>query len=46
MKIRKEDKKFLNETLKRIINRKVLAQDFRDYDRPRDKIEEVMKLVK
>jgi len=46
MKIRKEDKRFLNETLKRIINRKVLGQDFRDHDRPMERQDDVMRRVK
>ena len=32
--IRKEDKSFLSETLKQSIDRAILVQDFKDFDRP------------
>lgn len=46
MSIRKEDKNFLNEMLKNIIDRKILEQGFRDYDRPMDRKEDVMNVVR
>ena len=45
MIIRKEDKNFLNETLKNIIDRKLLEKRFRDADRPLDNIKKVMDIV-
>ena len=45
MILRKEDKNFLNETLKNIIDRKLLERKFRDQDRPHDNMDEIIKIV-
>ncbi|CDW81425.1 tpr repeat-containing protein [Stylonychia lemnae] len=45
MVIRKEDKNFLNETLKNIIDRRLLEKRFRDADRPLDNIKNVLEIV-
>ena len=41
MVLRKEDKNFLNETLKNIIDRKLMEKRFRDWDRPMKNMEEI-----
>jgi len=42
MVVRREDKSFLNETLKNIIDRKLIEKKFRDADRPFDRMGQVL----
>lgn len=43
--IRREDKTFLNEALKQSIDRVILEQDFKDFDRPLNNFKEVQHSV-
>lgn len=43
--IRREDKTFLNEALKQSIDRVILEQDFKDFDRPLNNQKEVNNAV-
>eukprot|EP00347_Sterkiella_histriomuscorum_P020912 403335983 len=45
MVVKKDDKNFLNETLKNIIDRKLLEKKFRDIDRPVDNINQILEIV-
>ena len=43
--IKREDKTFLNENLKQSIDRAILEQDFKDFDRPLDNFSEIKRAV-
>ena len=43
--IKREDKTFLNENLKQSIDRAILEQDFKDFDRPLDNFAEIRRAV-
>lgn len=43
--IRREDKTFLNEALKQSIDRVILEQDFKDFDRPLNNFKEMQQSV-
>ena len=45
MRLRMEDKNFLNENLKKIINKYIIEKDFFDFDRPKKLMKEVWQEV-